>query len=239
MIKIIYGLIVSALMALLISCGSDNISSERVPNGVFNGALAGEDAIVLVWDNTAHVLATDDSQMEINFTVSRLSSTGNDPDVTIRHVTGHGRKYDRSSDTFSEVTISGSFTHTDINTTFELTITDANNSEDKLFLLTSSTSNDSASFTLLDGTYLIRDIGGLMIIDDMGIISGSDNNDCEYEGDVEIPDPNINIYQVFMTVHNCSLNGHYTGLGTLDQSIDTFMFSMSNTERLLQYRLQQ
>ncbi|MBL1416431.1 MAG: hypothetical protein COB27_006120, partial [Moritella sp.] len=148
MIKIIYGLIVSALMALLISCGSDNISSERVPNGVFNGVLAGEDTVVLVWDNTAHVLATDDSQMEINFTVSRLSSTGNNSDVTTRHVTGHGRKYDSNNDTFSEVTISGSFTHTDMNTTFELTITDANNSEDKLFLLTSSTSNDSASFAL-------------------------------------------------------------------------------------------
>ncbi|MCJ8349287.1 hypothetical protein [Moritella sp.] len=53
-------------------------------DGVFNGVLAGENAVVLVWDNTAHVLATDDSQMEINFTVSRLSSTGNDPDVNMK-----------------------------------------------------------------------------------------------------------------------------------------------------------
>lgn len=49
------------------------ILTRFMNDGVFNGVLAGENAVVLVWDNTAHVLATDDSQMEmeINFTVQR------------------------------------------------------------------------------------------------------------------------------------------------------------------------
>ncbi|QUM75584.1 hypothetical protein HWV00_04690 [Moritella sp. 24] len=246
MIKIIYSLIISVLVAVLISCGNDENSNKQIPSGVFNGIFAKEEVMILTWGNTAHVLSNNDitsilsssnTQMEINFLISDSEPIDNDLDIgsadTVMHITGLGRLYDSHIDTLREVNVFGWFTET----SFILTIADADNDGDKMLLSASTTSNNNATLAQLKGTYFILDIGGSMTIDNTGLISGSDNNGCEYEGDINIPNTDINIYKIFLTVFNCSSSGHYGGLGTFDHSSDNFIFSVSNKKRLLQYRL--
>lgn len=77
-----------------------------------------------------------------------------------------------------------------------------------------------------------------------GVISDRDSDNCDVAGQVTVPDPTINIYQVSLTVSDCSnasgqnLNGTYTGPATLldltnygDE--DTFLIALKNANAAL------
>ncbi len=76
-----------------------------------------------------------------------------------------------------------------------------------------------ASLALLSGTYTrTTSIGYTMTlsIDAAGVLTGGDSRGCVFSGNVSVPDPAHNLYQVSAAVTSCGvLDGDYQGHGTL------------------------
>ncbi len=89
-----------------------------------------------------------------------------------------------------------------------------------------------SSLDLLDGDWVYTDRDGLSyeVNIEQGIISGKDSDDCQYDGQVSLINPNYNAYEVEMTISECaSVDGVYTGLSYLDQHDSTyFRIDISN-----------
>ena len=83
----------------------------------------------------------------------------------------------------------------------------------------------------LSGTYTMSAPGifttSVTIASD-GIITGSDETGCVFNGNVAIPDPSINVYEVTYSANNCAdsqRNGDYSGLGAYDPDIGEIQFA--------------
>ena len=78
-----------------------------------------------------------------------------------------------------------------------------------------SQSSNTASFATIKGNYVSVDYTASVAIDADGIISGSNTDGCQYNGQISIPDSTVNIYKVAFTASSCgSYNGEYSGLAT-------------------------
>lgn len=80
--------------------------------------------------------------------------------------------------------------------------------------------NDSSLLTLA-GTYSFADGSGLTVtyvIDDNGVVSGSDTTGCTADGQVQIKEPEFNLYDVSLTYTGCGpigATGSYSGMASL------------------------
>jgi len=125
--------------------------------------------------------------------------------------------------TFGDSTgeISGSYTDTTITATasYNGVVTST------LSFTKSDKSYNAASFGLITGNYTNAIYDGAIAIDVDGIISGNDAYNCEYDGQVSIPDNNLNIYKLTFSVSQCGdYNGFYTGLATYANMTDQTQF---------------
>lgn len=124
-------------------------------------------------------------------------------------------------------TFSGSYTPEAI--TAETTID--GNVISKVSLTLDSSTGAGASFDKLAGTFVTEDQQTSIGIDTGGAISGSDTLGCTYGGSIQIPDADINVYEITLEVSSCGeFNGNYSGLGTLQQEdgMSGFIFQADN-----------
>lgn len=63
-------------------------------------------------------------------------------------------------------------------------------------------------------------------IDESGVLTGS-KNDCKVNGNIEIPDNNINMYQLNFTLTECVDSGEYQGLGVVALDNNSRAYFMS------------
>jgi hypothetical protein len=96
----------------------------------------------------------------------------------------------------------------------------------------------SLSITDSNWTEVLSDMTTTLSIDANGIITGSDTNGCIYNGTIEIPDTNKNIYKIVVNLANCGeLNGSYSGLGFTSSSNNVFQLSISNSTHFINLML--
>ncbi|MGF2736595.1 hypothetical protein [Marinobacter sp. DUT-1] len=88
-----------------------------------------------------------------------------------------------------------------------------------------SISDTPISLAELSGSYLMQDTGLVttqITIDSDGIVTGTDQRGCIFNGSANIPDGSVNVFQVRFTAENCGSsggsnaeqrNGNYAALG--------------------------
>ena len=83
----------------------------------------------------------------------------------------------------------------------------------------------------LSGTYTM-DVPGVTLtsvtIASDGIITGNDETGCVFNGNVAIPDPRYNVYEVTYSANNCTdsqRNGDYSGIGAYDPDLGEVQFA--------------
>lgn len=97
-------------------------------------------------------------------------------------------------------------------------------------------SDRGVTITELSGTYLMDRPDVLVTsvtISGDGTLTGNDETGCVFNGNVEIPDPQYNVYEVTYQADNCSdsqRNGIYSGLGTYEPSLSQTRFVGSSAE---------
>jgi hypothetical protein len=133
----------------------------------------------------------------------------------------------------------GTFTRFD---SLNATYSGSNVTNNKFSLPYDARTNRVASLAGLAGDYLITLKGSEKIkISATGVITNSENDNCDVGGTVTVPDATINIYQVTLIITDCSnvsgqnLNGTYTGPGTVLDLADygdrkTFLVATRNAE---------
>ncbi|WP_139227091.1 hypothetical protein [Marinobacter pelagius] len=89
-----------------------------------------------------------------------------------------------------------------------------------------SISDTPISLAELSGSYLMQDTGLVttqISIDSDGVVTGTDQRGCIFNGLANIPDESVNVFQVRFTAENCGSaggssaeqrNGDYSALGT-------------------------
>ncbi|MDX2504131.1 MAG: hypothetical protein QNL62_06615 [Gammaproteobacteria bacterium] len=94
-----------------------------------------------------------------------------------------------------------------------------------------------ASLTILESNWseTKSSITTTLSIDSTGIIHGSDTNGCIYNGTIQAPNTNKNIYKIEVNLSMCDeLDGDYSGLGfTSGATNDLFQFSISNLDHFI------
>lgn len=97
---------------------------------------------------------------------------------------------------------------------------------------------------IISNQFLIQHRGGILpaynlTIDftDDGVISGSDSDNCIYNGKFSTGNKNLNIYQIELDIDNCSYSGNYDGLAAVNgvsESVSSSIVVMvkSNTAAL-------
>jgi hypothetical protein len=89
-----------------------------------------------------------------------------------------------------------------------------------------------AALTYIDGNWSDEEQNNLITtlsINIDGSVYGSDSNGCVYNGMVEIPDQNINIYKLDVQLSICGdIDGIYSGLGYTSTDRNLFLFTISN-----------
>lgn len=100
-------------------------------------------------------------------------------------------------------------------------------------------SNQDITLEKVSATYTMAGAGDVMTsinIDPEGEITGTDGTECSFLGQLTIPDPDFNVYEVTYQATNCgeangkSRNGQFTGLGTYDPVEGELFFAGSNGE---------
>ncbi|AHI29937.1 hypothetical protein [Marinobacter similis] len=88
----------------------------------------------------------------------------------------------------------------------------------------------------LSGTYTM-DVTGVyrttVTISADGTVTGSDETGCVFNGNVDIPDTEFNVYEVSYTASNCpesERNGQYSGLGAYDPDLAEIEFAGADGE---------
>lgn len=127
-------------------------------------------------------------------------------------------------------TISGEYSDTQITSSF-----DADGQQVSTLSLTiSDQSSESASLSTVTGNYVSESQNISIAIDIDGFISGSDINGCQYVGNISVPEPAVNIYELTFDVSSCDIfNGTYMGLATNvtlfdDSTQKTLIFLVDN-----------
>jgi len=98
----------------------------------------------------------------------------------------------------------------------------------------SDQSNEGASLDTVKGNYSTIDAETSIAIDIDGLLSGSDTNGCQYNGNVTVPDSSVNVYKLILEVSSCGIfNSTYTGLAAYTQLFDDspqkgFLFQVDN-----------
>jgi hypothetical protein len=107
-----------------------------------------------------------------------------------------------ASTTFNDGVITGTSEFGGINSQFTLT---------RVQELT----DQGASLGVISGNYVTNNLDSSFGIDVDGILAGSDDDGCQYFGNVTIQDADINVYSVDLTVDNCGIsNNEFTGLAS-------------------------
>jgi hypothetical protein len=98
-----------------------------------------------------------------------------------------------------------------------------------------------ASLTVLESNWSETKsyITTTLSIGSAGIVHGSDTDGCIYNGTIQAPDTNKNIYVIEVNVTMCGeLDGDYSGLGfTSGPTNDFFEFSISNLDHFFNLTL--
>jgi hypothetical protein len=81
-------------------------------------------------------------------------------------------------------------------------------------------------------TLTVLEDGDALIVDGKNVI-GSNKDNCDYRGIIDIIDPVFNLYEIELGLSSCQvLDGTYTGLATLipgeDESKDEFIYQVDN-----------
>jgi len=250
--KMMRWVIFSSIVTLLAACDDDNISTlvgDKIPDGIYQGSWSGikdneGDLFAVILNDEAYLagdlsvngeVTMDSLPMKIMFSVS---------DDT---VTGQGRFYHGSESGSASLTgtvvadtLSIEIAETDIvfdnqpdyhsqPATFDVELQEQTDNFISANLSRQNESYDSASIDKLIGDFTQSNFFNISV-NDKGNITGSDGNECDYAGRVEIPDPLLNIYKVNYEVTNCEYAGSYNGLGTLRHSDDKFVVFVSSAE---------
>lgn len=152
-----------------------------------------------------------------------------------KEFTGKGVSYDYDGTFLGNLTVSGDYTPTSITgtsksgevitSTFALSINDE--------------SKDGASLSTVTGNYVDSEQSASIAIDSAGVLSGSDDNGCIYNGNVTVPESSVNVYSLSIDVSSCAeFSGSYTGLATYallfnDSSQKGFIFQIDNDNYLV------
>ncbi|MEJ2140934.1 MAG: hypothetical protein P8Y24_01020 [Gammaproteobacteria bacterium] len=98
-----------------------------------------------------------------------------------------------------------------------------------------------ADLTYIDGNWSDSEQNNLITtlsVNVDGTVYGSNTNGCIYNGMVEIPDQNMNIYKLDVELSICgSMNGIYTGLGYISTDRNLFRFTISNPYHFIHFTL--
>lgn len=250
--KFLRCLIISSFALLLAACNDDgSLTSEKIPDGIYSGTWSEGsnergDLYTLILNNEAYVLGDNSPDNSITqalpFTI-KFSVVG-------ESASGQARYYLNSNNT-GTANLTGTLVSNGLSIKLKASdlVPDAQPNvqkeqgtadESEMFatalLQRQSLSDESASLDKLLGHFSQSDFINLDV-SDTGVITGSDQSGCVYAGDVEIPDPSLNIYKVYYDVTNCPndglYNGSYSGLGALNSSADKFVVIISSTEHIL------
>ena len=98
-----------------------------------------------------------------------------------------------------------------------------------------------AALSYIDGNWSDEEQNGLITtlsVNLDGTVSGSDTNGCVYNGMIEVPDRNINIYKLNVDLSICGdVDGLYSGLGYTSTDRNLFRFTLSNSGHFIHLTL--
>ncbi len=218
MSKVMCSIVIMSMITLLAACGGsdgDNSSSgAQLPSGPFSGDWTASnntngEIYALISENEVYTVMEDSTAMSFKLSVSGAS------------LTGHGLYYDRIDDKMIAVSGEVDVTGTQTENKLSLVITRTDGIIYQTTLSPVSELDGSASLDKLKGAYHSETQYLDINFSDLGIISGSNTNTgCVYNGDVEIPDPAVNMYKVYLNVTECKYSGAYTGLAAINDLKD-------------------
>jgi hypothetical protein len=102
------------------------------------------------------------------------------------------------------------------------------------FMYEASISEASITYADLTGTWLGTDdsvgLAYAIAIDEQGFVAAQATDGCSVAGSVNIPQNNLNIFEVqlIITGNDCSVNGTYSGLGLLYEGEISMAYSNDN-----------
>jgi hypothetical protein len=102
------------------------------------------------------------------------------------------------------------------------------------FIYETSISEASITYADLTGTWLGTDdsvgLAYAIAIDEQGFVAAEATDGCSVAGSVNIPQNNLNIFEVQLTItgNDCSVNGTYSGLGLLYEGEISMAYSNDN-----------
>jgi hypothetical protein len=197
--------------------------NEVMPVGVWSGDIVAADNSVvevvalIASDGETRLIDTDGEQSRFMLTLDGSAFSGD------------GVAYNEYGDFVANLAIEGEYTATSITGLAK----DGDIQTSTFSLSLNSETGNGASFAVIEGNYATYDGLTSIAIDVDGVLSGSDNDGCVYNGAVTVPDGAINLYKLEMDVSSCSIySGAYTGLATYAPLFEGdeygFIFQMDN-----------
>lgn len=200
--------------------GGDDGDSSVVndsPGGIWRGSVtltatgATYQSIGLITETgELHFLTTDGEQTTGNVTVSGKTFSAN-----ITSYAPLGSVFDNGSTVISG-TASGSINQ---RSTFSGSARFSGTVTSNFSYTYDSIYERDSILSLISGLYFDYDGSGYWVtydIDSQGVITGSDTDGCQFNGNVKLINPDFNMYRINITATSCGdLNGDYTGLAAL------------------------
>lgn len=186
------------------------VQAPVMPAGVWTGTVTADGVIY----EAAGIIAPDG---EARFITDGGEQTGLSLTLDGGSFSATGESYTYDGIYLGAGTASGSFTETTIAGT-----TESNGEVQSTFaFIQSDVTADGASLDAIKGNYSDLNQTASVAIDTDGVITGSDVDGCIYEGQVTIPNTDINVYELSLTISTCGeYDGDYSGLATYAQLFD-------------------
>lgn len=228
--QIIRSISISILFSLLVACGSDSstttasgtdttsINHKSILKSGLYKATSGGSYLGLVSKNEIKIKGQD-GILEISINTSKQSITGSG------HSFINGKR--------GSLKVTGSFNNENNGSMLDLHFIDNKILPENIkFRMWSDITNKGASLEQIKGKYTTVNQNIDLEISALGTIKGHSQDGCDYTGDVEIPDPKINIYKIYFTMKNCTSAGEYTALASFLNENELVTIGKNNSYKI-------
>ncbi len=199
-----------------------DVDRTEALGGIWRGTLTHseitgtQDVVAIVSENDEfRLISTTGIQASGSLTAGRGSASG-----TLRFYPAEGETF--SSD---RATLTGTFdgsAEEAVRLDGDWVASIDSNIEGRFRLTYDTVYTEDSSLTRLAGNYFAQDVSGFsrsIVVQDTGVIEGSDADGCNYSGTAAIIDAEWNAYDLSITVTDCDERaGDYNGLGFLDDN---------------------
>jgi len=208
--QIIRSISIPILFSLLVACSDSTTTTSSGTDTNIKHNLTLKSGVYVTQKNKDYIGLLSKNEIKIKGKEGILEISIK---TSKQNITGSGHSFINGKRENFKVT--GSFNNESNGSTLDLHFIDNKLLPENIKLkMWQGITNKVASLDQIKGKYTTKNQSIDLDISALGIIKGRDQNGCDYTGDVDIPDPKINIYKVYFTMKNCTAAGEYTALAS-------------------------